>query len=88
MGGGRVLRHKTPAKKPWGVCGWESEGLLEDNKKKAKLSMSLNPGDLLVRKRNISATKKISDHYKEINAFRLQNLRPFSGTEGGPRHWN
>lgn len=41
VGCGMILRHKTPEKKkktnkknPQGVCGWESEGLLEDTKRK------------------------------------------------------
>lgn len=77
---------KLLQKNPEGYVGGRVRDYLRITKRGAKLSMSLNPGDLLVRKRNISATKEISDHYKEINAFRLQSLRPFSGTEGGPRH--
>lgn len=65
------------------------QGLLEDAKKKAKLSMSLNLGDLPVRKEKYFSYKGKKE--KKKNAFKLHSLcisLLFSETKGSPRHWN
>lgn len=86
VGCGMILRHKTPEKKknqqkksPRGM--WVGEwGTTWRYKKKTKLAMSLNLGDLHMREEKHFGynNNNKSYHYKEKNASRLQSLRHFT----------